>query len=96
MTSVVRLAVDRSRHVVEPEIATGDTYAVTAFGESLDEAAAKATAYLHRRLVDTGHMSATDAYVLMSLAGRLVVNQVVDVPHVGVRFELPRTVLDLT
>jgi len=96
MRSVVRLAVDRSRQVVEPEIATDDIYAVTAFGDSLDEAAAKATAYLHRRLVDTGHMSATDAYVLMSLAGRLVVNQVVDIPHVGVRFELPRTVLDLT
>jgi acetamidase/formamidase len=78
--------------LLEPQYETADTYAVTAFAETLDEAARKATRYMIDHLVQTYGMGRTDAYVLCSLAGDLRIAEVVDVPHVLVTMHMPKAI----
>ena len=80
------------RSIPEPEYETAETYAVTAFGETLDEAAKKATRYMIAYLVAERGLDRTDAYVLASLAGDLRIAEVVDVPHVLVTMHMPKSV----
>jgi acetamidase/formamidase len=89
MSVDVHIELERGRRIEEPELRTGEEYIVTAFGRDLDSAARKATEFMHRHLMDVRGLGAEDAYVLMSLGGNLGVNQVVDTPHVGVRFSMP-------
>lgn len=81
------------RSITEPEYETEDFYAVTAFAETLDEAARKATRYMIEYLVAEHGLDRTEAYVLASLAGKLKVSEVVDVPHVLVAMRMPKRVL---
>jgi acetamidase/formamidase len=95
MTLVVQLDVLKDRpEIAEPQYDTGDAYAVTAFGETLDEAARKATRYMVDHLVEVYGMDRTEAYVLCSLAGDLKIAEVVDVPHKLVALRMPHRVLD--
>ena len=55
-------------------------YAVTGFGETIDEAAKKATRYMIDHLERVRGMDRYDAYALVSLAGDLKIAEVVDVP----------------
>ena len=82
------------RSIPEPEYETDEVYAVTAFGETLDEAARKATRYMIDRLEIERGMDRSDAYVLLSLAGDLKIAEVVDVPHVLVTMHLPKSIFD--
>lgn len=79
-------------HIKEPQYETDDYYAVTAFAETIDEAAKKATRYMIDHLVATRGMDRADAYVLASLAGDLKIAEVVDVPHVLVTMHLAKSV----
>jgi acetamidase/formamidase len=90
----VSIDIERSRRIDEPELETSDAYIVTAFGRDLDSAARKAINYMHRHLTEVRGMSASDAYVLMGLAGHIHVNQVVNTPHLGTRFSMPLEVLN--
>ncbi len=85
--------VDGARPIPEPQYETDEYYAVTAFAETLDEAARKATRYMIDYLVEEHGMDRTDAYVLCSLAGDLKIAEVVDVPHVLVSMHMPKAVL---
>ena len=78
------------RSLPEPQYETDDYYAVTAFAETLDEAAKKATRYMIDYLVEERGMDRTEAYVLCSLAGDLKISEVVDVPHVLVSMHMPK------
>ncbi len=78
------------RSLPEPQYETDDYYAVTAFAETLDEAARKATRYMIDYLVEERGMERTEAYVLCSLAGDLKISEVVDVPHVLVSMHMPK------
>jgi acetamidase/formamidase len=90
----VSISIERGRQIDEPEVETADAYMVTAFGRDLDSAARAAINYMHRHLTEVRGMSASDAYVLMGLAGHLSVNQVVNTPHIGTRFSIPLEALD--
>lgn len=80
------------RPIPEPEYETDAYYAVTAFAETLDEAARKATRYMIDYLVAERGLDRYDAYALTSLAGDLKIAEVVDVPHVLVTMHLPKSV----
>ena len=82
------------RSLPEPQYETDDYYAVTAFAETIDEAAKKATRYMIDYLVEERGMERTEAYVLCSLAGDLKISEVVDVPHVLVSMHMPKTIFD--
>ncbi len=80
------------RQLPEPQYETEEYYAVTAFAETLDEAAKKATRYMIDYLVEERGMDRTEAYVLCSLAGDLKISEVVDVPHVLVSMHMPKAI----
>ncbi|MDX1547955.1 MAG: acetamidase/formamidase family protein [Rhodothermales bacterium] len=80
--------------IQEPQYERDDYYAVTAFAETLDEAARKATRYMIDHLEATRGLSRQDAYALVSLAGDLKIAEVVDVPHVLVTMHLPKGLFD--
>ena len=81
-------------HIKEPQYETDDYYAVTAFAETIDEAAKKATRYMIDHLVATRGMDPADAYVLASLAADLKIAEVVDVPHVLVTMHLAKSIFE--
>ncbi|MEM7350229.1 MAG: acetamidase/formamidase family protein [Acidobacteriota bacterium] len=78
------------RSLPEPQYETDEYYGVTAFAETIDEAAKKATRYMIDYLVEVRGMDRTEAYVLCSLAGDLKISEVVDVPHVLVSMHMPK------
>lgn len=81
------------RQIEEPQYETQETYAVTGFGTTVDEAARKATRYMIDYLVAEHGMDRQDAYALCSLAGDLKIAEVVDVPHMLVSMHMPKEVL---
>jgi len=81
------------RSIDEPEYETDDYYAVTAFAETLDEAAKKAVRYMVDYLVAEHGLNENDAYALCSLAGDLKIAEVVDVPHMLVAMHMSKSVL---
>lgn len=80
------------RTISEPQYETDEYYAVTAFAETTDEAAKKATRFMIDYLEDEKGMSRNDAYALLSLAGDLKIAEVVDVPHMLVSMHLPKDI----
>ncbi len=82
------------RSLPEPQYETDDYYAVTAFAETIDEAARKATRYMIDYLVEERGMERTEAYVLCSLAGDLKISEVVDVPHMLVSMHMPKAIFE--
>ena len=83
------------RKIKEPQYETDEYYAVTGFGETIDEAAKKATRYMIDYLVSEHDLSRTDAYMLCSLAGDLKIAEVVDVPHMLVTMHISKDVLGI-
>lgn len=83
------------RQIEEPQYETDDYYAVTGFGETIDEAAKKATRYMIDYLVAGHGMDRNDAYALCSLAGDLKIAEVVDVPHMLVTMHMSKEVLGM-
>lgn len=80
------------RSIPEPQYETDELYAVTAFAETIDEAAKKATRYMIDYLVEEHDLEREDAYALCSLAADLKIAEVVDVPHVLVTMEIPKQI----
>lgn len=90
---VYEVEVVKDGHTIqEPQYETDDYYAVTGFGETIDEAAQKATRYMIDHLEATRGMDRTEAYALASLAGDLHIAEVVDVPHMLVTMHLPKDI----
>lgn len=83
------------RSIPEPEYETEETYAVTAFGDSIDKAAKKATRYMIDYLEQEHGMSREEAYMLCSLSGDLRIAEVVDVPHMLVSMHMPKDILGM-
>ena len=83
------------RSIDEPEYELDDYYAVTAFGETIDEAAEKATLYMIDYLEEVHGMDRYDAYALASLAGDLKIAEVVDVPHMLVTMHMSKEVIGM-
>jgi len=83
------------REIKEPQYETDDYYAVTGYGETIDEAAKKATRYMIDYLENEHGMDRNDAYALASLAGDLKIAEVVDVPHMLVTMHMSKEVLGI-
>lgn len=84
--------IKEGRAISEPQYETDEYYAVTAFAETIDEAAKKATRFMIDYLVDEKGMNRQDAYALCSLAGDLKIAEVVDVPHMLVSMHIPKDI----
>lgn len=80
------------RPIEEPQYETDDAYTVTAFAETIDEAARKATRYMIDYLAAERGLTREEAYALTSLAGEMAVAEVVDVPHMLVKVRMPKSV----
>ena len=78
----------------EPEYETDEYYAVTAFGETIDEAARKATLFMIDYLKAERGLSREDAYMLCSLAGDLKISEAVDMPHYLVSMHMPKGIFN--
>lgn len=83
------------RTIEEPQYETKDSYAVTGFGTTIDEAAKKATRYMVDYLETKHGMNRQDAYALCSLAGDLKIAEVVDEPHKLVTMHMSKDVLGM-
>ncbi len=93
MTIILELTVKKGgRSIAEPEYETEDFYAVTAFAETLDEAARKAVRYMVGYLTAERGLDRNEAYMLCSLAGDLQIAEVVDIPHVHVAMHMPTSI----
>jgi acetamidase/formamidase len=82
------------RSISEPQYETDEFYGVTAFAETIDEAARKATRFMIDYLVDAHGLTRPDAYMLASLAADLKISEVVDVPHVLVSMHVPKAIFE--
>ncbi len=92
MRIVYEVNVIKRRSIAEPQYEAEDYYAVTAFGETIDEAARKATRYMIEYLGEAYGLDRSDAYALVSLAGDLKIAEVVDVPHMLVAMHIPKAI----
>lgn len=97
MTMTVRLSLIKKgtpgwRPLPEPQYEKDDYYATTGFGETLDEAAKKATRYMIDYIEDTRGLSRAEAYMLCSLACDLEIAEVVDHPHMLVAMHLRKDI----
>ncbi|MEM7511599.1 MAG: acetamidase/formamidase family protein [Bacteroidota bacterium] len=90
---IYEVEVLKNKSIKEPQYETDDYYAVTAFAETLDEAARKAVRYMIDYLEAERGLSRMDAYALCSLAGDLKIAEVVDLPHVLVTMHMSKEVL---
>lgn len=84
---------DPEHPVPETQYMNDDVYAVTAFGETIDEATRKAVGYMVDYLQRVHGVPGTEAYVLASTAAHLKIAEVVDVPHMLVTMQLPRSLI---
>ena len=81
------------RKIPEPQYETRDTYAVTAFGATLDEAARKANSYMIDWLEEVHGMARNEAYMLTSLAADLKIAEVVD-QNMLVTMHIPKSLFE--
>lgn len=92
MTGRARITVEPGSAPRQAEVETPDAWITTGFGRTLDLAVQSAIDAMHAKLVAAG-MDATDAYMLLSVAADVGVNQVVNMPHVGARVTLSKELL---
>lgn len=79
--------------IPEPQYETDEYYGVSAYGESLDEAAHKTARFMVDYLTDAHGLTREDAYMLASLAANMKVAEVVDLPHMLVKMHISKEVL---
>ena len=87
-----RLSVKKDMDIEEPQYESGDFYATTGYGETIDEAAKKATRFMIQHLIDTYDLGWEDAYMLCSLVGDLHIAEVVDLPNMLVTMHIPKSI----
>ena len=95
MRIIYEVAVIKDKQIREPQYETDAYYAVTAFGETIDEATRKAIGYMIDYLEAEHGLDRTEAYALCSLAGDLKIAEVVDVPHMLVTMHMSKEVLGI-
>lgn len=72
-----------------PIIENEEQWIVIAYGDTLDEAASKASKQMFRFLTEKFNMSAVDAGMLIDMLGNLIVCQIVN-PKKTIRMEIPK------
>ncbi len=94
MRATLEFHLHKGRTIPGPEIETADEFMTVAYGRTLDQATQRAIRYMIDYLVERRGLTGYDAYALLSLAGDMRINQVVDFPHVGVRAVVPKRLFD--
>ena len=87
--ATLKLEVVRDMHVTFPMIENEEQWITVAYGETLDEAASKASKQMFRFLAEYCGLSHVDAGMLIDMLGDLVVCQIVN-PMKTVRMEVPK------
>lgn len=91
MRMVLRLSVVQdARPIQEPQYETDRYYATTGFATTLEAAAKKATRYMIEYLMAEKGLTEEDAYLLCSIAGDLLIPQMVDLPNMSVTMHMPK------
>jgi acetamidase/formamidase len=94
MRATLEFHLHKGREIGGPQIDTGDEFMIVAYGRSLDQATRRAVSDMVNYLAEHQGLSRHEAYGLLSLAGDIRVNQIVDFPHVGVRVAIPKGIFD--
>jgi acetamidase/formamidase len=92
MRARVEFHLHKARTIEGPQIETADEFMVVSYGRTLDEAGRRAIGDMIEYLAARHGLSRHEAYGLLSLAGDLRINQVVDFPHVGARVAIPKAI----
>ena len=92
MRIVYQIELIKNKKMAEPQYETDDYYAVTAFAPTLDEATQKAVRFMVDHLEANHGLTREEAYVVCSLAGDLMINEVVDLPNKHVSMHLPKSI----
>jgi acetamidase/formamidase len=92
MRATLEFHLHRGREIRGPQIDTGEEFMVVAYGRSLDQATQRAILSMVDYLAEHRGLSHHEAYGLLSLAGDVRVNQIVDFPHLGVRVAVPKAI----
>lgn len=91
--AILKLEVVRDMHVTFPMIENEEQWITVAYGETLDEAASKASKQMFRFLTEYCGLSHVDAGMLIDMLGDLVVCQIVN-PMKTVRMEVPKWAIE--
>ena len=91
--ATLKLEVVRDMHVTFPMIENEEQWITVAYGETLDEAASKASKQMFRFLTEYCGLSHVDAGMLIDMLGDLVVCQIVN-PMKTVRMEVPKWAIE--
>lgn len=92
MRAKLEFHVHKGRELAAPQIETADEFMVVAYGRTLDDAARHAIRDMIDYLATRHGVSRHSGYGLLSLAGDIRVNQVVDFPHLGARVSIPKSI----
>jgi acetamidase/formamidase len=85
MRATLEFHLHKGRTIPGPQIETGDEFMTVAYGRMLDQAAQTAIGFMIDYLSERRNLTRYEAYGLLSLAGDLRINQIVDFPHLGAR-----------
>jgi acetamidase/formamidase len=94
MRATLEFHLHKGREIGGPQIDTAEEFMVVAYGRSLDQATRRAISDMVDYLAEHQGLSRHEAYGLLSLAGDVRVNQIVDFPHLGVRVAIPKGIFD--
>ncbi|MBR5268587.1 MAG: acetamidase/formamidase family protein [Lachnospiraceae bacterium] len=91
--ATLKVEVIRDMKVTFPMIENEDQWMTVAYGETLDEAAKKATAQMFQFLTEYHGLDAVDAGMLIDMVGDLIICQIVN-PMKTVRMEIPKWTIE--
>lgn len=94
MRATLQFDLHKGRTISAPQIETQDEFMTVAYGRTVDDAARYAIADMVEYLVKRQDLERHEAYGLLSLAGDIRVNQVVDFPHLGARVAVRKSLFD--
>jgi acetamidase/formamidase len=81
-----------SRDIPSPQYETDQSYSVTGYGVTIDDAAKMAIRAMIDYIIEQTGLSRTEAYVLASLSADLKIAETVDVPHMLVTMTIPKDI----
>lgn len=94
MRATLEFHLHKGRSISRPQLETADEFMTLAHGRTLDAAAQQAIVDMIDYLSSHKKLTRHEAYGLLSLAGDIRVNQVVDYPYLGVRVAVRKDIFE--
>lgn len=94
MQATLEIHLHKGRTIPGPQIETQEEFMTVGYGRTLDQASQKAILYMIEYLAGYQGLSRYEAYGLLSLAGDLRINQIVDFPHLGARVAIRKSLFE--